>query len=119
MHREASFTACCGVSPPGATVSSCPARSSSVGAYPPPTKPNENWAWEVDGKPAKGTYLDTATWYERQGITEYTAEVNHYGAIVPPASVNFVDGLTQSPPPHTLNTPFELMTTSSSTPAQG
>lgn len=31
------------------------------------------------GELAKGTYLDTATYYERQGIEEYTAETNHYG----------------------------------------
>ena len=31
------------------------------------------------GDLAYDTYLDTATYYERKGITEYTAETNHYG----------------------------------------
>ena len=31
------------------------------------------------GELAKDTYLDTATYYERQGIEDYTAETNHYG----------------------------------------
>ena len=31
------------------------------------------------GELAKDTYLDTDTYYERKGITEYTAETNHYG----------------------------------------
>ncbi len=31
------------------------------------------------GELAKDTYLDTATYYERQGIADYTAETNHYG----------------------------------------
>ena len=31
------------------------------------------------GELAYDTYLDTATYYERKGITEYTAETNHYG----------------------------------------
>ncbi len=31
------------------------------------------------GSLAKDTYLDTDTYYTRQGITDYTAETNHYG----------------------------------------
>lgn len=31
------------------------------------------------GSLAMDTYLDTATYYERNGISEYTAESNHYG----------------------------------------
>ena len=31
------------------------------------------------GSLAKDTYLDTDTYYARKGITEYTAETNHYG----------------------------------------
>ena len=31
------------------------------------------------GALAKGTYLDTDTYYARQDITDYTAETNHYG----------------------------------------
>ncbi len=31
------------------------------------------------GELAKDTYLDTATYYERKGVADYTAETNHYG----------------------------------------
>jgi hypothetical protein len=45
------------------------------------------------GSLAKDTYLDTDTYYERQGITEYTAETNHYG-LTTMAAVTISDAAT-------------------------
>jgi hypothetical protein len=45
------------------------------------------------GSLAKDTYLDTATYYERQGIEDYTAETNHYG-LTSMAAVTISDAAT-------------------------
>ena len=45
------------------------------------------------GALATGTYLDTDTYYERQGITDYTAETNHYGTTTM-AAVTISDAAT-------------------------
>ena len=45
------------------------------------------------GDLATGTYLDTDTYYERQGITDYTAETNHYGTTTM-AAVTISDAAT-------------------------
>ncbi|MCD7749030.1 MAG: hypothetical protein LUH42_03150 [Oscillospiraceae bacterium] len=45
------------------------------------------------GDLALDTYLDTATYYERQGIEEYTAETNHYG-LTTMAAVTISDAAT-------------------------
>ncbi len=48
------------------------------------------------GALATDTYLDTATYYERHGIEEYTAETNHYG-LTSMAAITISDAATVDP----------------------